>query len=475
MSERDIRLQAGRSARELKRRARSAIAGGEPTRPIGLRGQESGPDDAHVRRVIDLGLRVGESLLATGASAADATSAVLRLTRAYGLRAVHVDVIYSSITISHNRGVERDPITVLRVVAINQQDFTRFERVQRLVRDAESGDLPVERARARLDDISRAPHPYSRLIVTLANLLLGAAVATLLGAGPALALLSGLTTATVERSVRWLATRQVPAFFNQVAGAAIPTLVAVAINALGHNAGLDYFAAMQPSVIVASGVVVLLAGLTTVAAAQDTIDGFYITAAGRTFEVLTLSGGIVAGVLLVLSAAQHLGVDLRVRADLAFSGTPALRTLCALLIAVAAAVSSYSGPRTVLLAAGIGAVAWLTYQAALAFGAGGPTASGVAALAIGALSTLFGWRLRVPSLALVTSAIVPLLPGLTVYRGIFEIVDPQLGPAVGGATLLQALLTGLAIASGATLGSLPGRLSRPDIVSRKRAPEQPDG
>ena len=346
--------------------------------------------------------------------------------------------------------------------------------VGHLLNDADEGEDKLQ-ARARLDDISRAPHPYSRLIVTLANLLLGAAVATLLGAGPALALLSGLTTATVERSVRWLATRQVPAFFNQVAGAAIPTLVAVAINALGHNAGLDYFAAMQPSVIVASGVVVLLAGLTTVAAAQDTIDGFYITAAGRTFEVLTLSGGIVAGVLLVLSAAQHLGVDLRVRADLAFSGTPALSTLCALLIAVAAAVSSYSGPRTVLLAAGIGAVAWLTYQAALAFGAGGPTATGVAALAIGALSTLFGWRLRVPSLALVTSAIVPLLPGLTVYRGIFEIVDPQLGPAVGGATLLQALLTGLAIASGATLGSPPGRLSRPDIVSRKRAPEQPDG
>ena len=49
-------------------------------------------------------------------------------------------------------------------------------------------------------------------------------------------------------------------------------------------------------------------------------------------------------------------------------------------------------------------------------------AGGVAAAGIGALSQLVAGRLRVPSLAVTTTGIVPLLPGLTVYRGLFELV-----------------------------------------------------
>ena len=85
---------------------------------------------------------------------------------------------------------------------------------------------------------------------------------------------------------------------------ALPTAVAVLLYYLANNLEVAMFADIRPSVVVASGVVVLLAGLSAVGSAQDTIDAFYLTAAARTFEVLILSGGIVAGVLGALAGVM---------------------------------------------------------------------------------------------------------------------------------------------------------------------------
>lgn len=437
--------------------------------PIGVRGQESGPSDSHTRLVIDLGLRVGEALLATGASAADVTNAVLRLTKAYGVRSLHVDVTYSSITVSHHRGVLRDPITVMRIVPVMQQDFTRLERLQRLVRDAEDGTLEITDAHDRLDEITTAQHPYSRFIVMLASALLGAAVAALLGGEFGLILLSAVTTAVVDRTVRILGRHGVAPFFCQAVGAAIPTSVAVLLNYLGNNLQIDAFKDLKPSVVVASGVVVLLAGLAAVGAAQDTIDGFYITAAGRTFAVLILSGGIVAGVLGVLALAQQVGIDLNITPRLSFSSSPLIGFLAAAAITCSFAIGSYSGPRTIVLSTLVGTGAWSLYAVLTRHDVSVQWSAGFAAMVIGALATVLGWRLRVPALAIATSAIVPLLPGLTVYRGVFELVQHRSDPTQGGSTLFGAVMIGLAIASGVTLGSMPGRLrGRNNPVKRRR-------
>ncbi len=457
------------SARDLGLRARRAIAGGLPTVPIGVRGQETGPSDSHARLVIDLGLRVGEALLATGSSAADTTNAVLRLTRAYDVRSLHVDITYTSITVSHHRGVLRDPVTVMRIVPVLQQDFSRLERLQRLVRDAEDGELEITDAHDRLDSITTAQHPYSRLIILLATAALGAAVAALLGGDLLLVVLSAITTAAVDRTVRLLGRRGVAPFFCQAVGAAIPTAVAVLLYYLANNLQVAMFSDIRPSVVVASGVVVLLAGMSAVGAAQDTIDGFYLTAAARSFEVLILSGGVVAGVLGVLALAQQVGIDLAISPRITLSTDPVVSLVAAATITCTFALSAYSGGRTVLLSAAVGTLAWAAFLALNAHGTSPQWSSGIGALIIGALATLLGWRLRVPSLAIATAGIVPLLPGLTVYRGVFELVNVPSDPAQGGATLFGAVMIGLSIASGVTLGSMPGRLRRPgDVLTKRR-------
>lgn len=448
-------------SRHLAARARRAFGGRTPTTLIGVRGQEGGPDEQHVRFVIDLVLRAGELMLSTGASAADVTAAVIRLAKCYGVRSLHVDVTYSSLTISHHRGVHRDPITVMRIAAVMQLDFTRLERLQKLIRDAEKGDLPLSEARERLDAIVHAPHLYSRQLVIGSGAVMGASIALLLGASWVVVLVSAITTTLVQIVVRDLDKRGVPAFFVQAAGAAVPTLAAVALLVLKNNLEIELFADIRPSVVVASGVVVLLAGLTVVGAAQDTIDGFFITASASSFKVLVLSGGIVAGVLAVLEASRQLGVAMVVTPTLTFSTDRVVGLIAISLTMAAFGVATYAGPRTIGFTVLVGIGAWLVLSETQEAGFSAQWATVAAAVVVGACATSLGSRLKIPSLAVASAAIVPMLPGLMVYRGVFELVNLRDDPAQGGSTMFAALMVGMAIASGLTLGSLPGRLLRP--------------
>jgi uncharacterized membrane protein YjjB (DUF3815 family) len=100
-------------------------------------------------------------------------------------------------------------------------------------------------------------------------------------------------------------------------------------------------------------------------------------------------------------------------------------------------------------------------------------ASAIAAVVIGFSGELLTERLRIPPLLVAVCGIVPLLPGLAVYEGLFAVVvgaDIQ-----GGAeALVGALAIGLGLASGVTLGEYLGRVlgsgrDRYDRRVRRRA------
>jgi len=134
----------------LRDRAERAVRGsGIPDDLVALWQGTDGVDQRTARAVIDLAMRVGETLLSTGASASDVVATALRLTDAYGLRSVHVDVTFTSISVSYHRGPDADPMTVMRGITVRSTDFTRLERLQALVRDISVEPVEIELARAR--------------------------------------------------------------------------------------------------------------------------------------------------------------------------------------------------------------------------------------------------------------------------------------------------------------------------------------
>jgi uncharacterized membrane protein YjjP (DUF1212 family) len=449
----------------LPERAWRAVAGNDPpTAPIGLRAQPSRMDDLTAHAALGLALRIGASMLAVGASAADATSTMLRVAAAYGLSSCQVDITFTSITVSFDRE-HAVPLTAMRTVRMSRLDYTRLQGVTDLARAIGMGDLDVEEAHRWLDRVVAAPATYRRTVNALAWAGVAGCFALVLGGGWREALLAALTTALIEQVIRVLNRRSLPVFFQQVVGAALATGVAVLLLAWGVE--------VQTSLVVAAGIVVLLAGLSLVSAAQDAISGFPVTAAARAFEVVTLTAGIVVGIAGVLDLARRAELPLTV-ATTAPSHVPFPVALAASAgIAGFWALASHARPRAVILAATAGALAWTTFWTLSELGAGAPLASGVAAAVIGFSGEVLTHRLRVPPQLLAVCGILPLLPGLAIYHGLFQIVvDADIEG--GLSALVGALAVGLALAAGVTLGEylgkpISGERDRFDERVRRRA------
>jgi uncharacterized membrane protein YjjP (DUF1212 family) len=446
-------------------RAWRAIAGhSPPTAPIGLRAQPSRMDELTAHAALGLALRIGESMLAVGAPAADVTATVLRAAAAYGLVSCQVDVTFTSLTVSYDRQ-NAVPLTAMRIVRTRGMDYTRLQGITDVARAVGTGGLEIEEAHRRLDRVLSAPPTYRRMVEALGWSGVAGSLGFLLGGGWLVALIAALTTASVERLMRMLDRRGVPLFFQQVAGAALATGVAVLLVAWDVD--------VNSSLVVAAGIVVLLAGLSLVGAAEDAISGFPVTAAARAFEVVTLTAGIVVGIAGVLDLAQRAHLPLEV-VDTSASTVPFAVGLAASTgIAGFWALASHARPRAVGLAATAGALAWTTFWAASGLGSGPAVASAVAAVVIGLCGELVTERLRIPPLLVAVCGIVPLLPGLAVYEGLFAVV---VGADIQGGSeaLVGALAIGLALAAGVALGehlgrALGGERDRYDQRVRRRA------
>src|ERR687889_1768560 len=178
----------------IPERAWRAIAGTDPpTAPIGLRAQRGGMDDLTAHAALGLALRIGESMLAVGAPAADVTATVLRVAAAYGLTSCQIDITHTSLTVSYDRE-NAVPLTAMRLVRSSRTDYTRLQGVTDLARAVGAGDIDVEEAHRRLDRVVSAPATYRRAIHTLGWAGLAGSVGFLLGGGWPEALIAALTT-----------------------------------------------------------------------------------------------------------------------------------------------------------------------------------------------------------------------------------------------------------------------------------------
>jgi uncharacterized membrane protein YjjB (DUF3815 family) len=133
----------------------------------------------------------------------------------------------------------------------------------------------------------------------------------------------------------------------------------------------------------------------------------------------------------------------------------------ALVVGLSGAVTVQSR-RSLIVPTGLLSVATAGVAAALYRGAGIGivTATGVAAVTLGVVGRLVAGRVDVPSMVLVVPASFALLPGLTIFRGLYELVAVGGGEAgslslqSGVTTLFGAFAVLLAIATGTVLGEL---------------------
>lgn len=434
-----------------------------PLKPVDL------SDDAEVTQVLELAERVGEVVLSSGTAVTDTTTQIEFIAATYGLAECDIDVTYNAIRISVDRGPNLPPASTMRVVQYRTLDFTRLAAVDRLTRRIRREIVPVEDAHAALTELTSAPHPYNRWVATAGWALLAASIGLLLGGGWLVAVCSCAATAAIDRTNRALNYRGLPTFFQAMVGGAIATVPAILL------ATFAYHIEANPSLIVAAGITVLLSGLQLVGAVEDAITGAPITASARMLEVLMVTGGIIAGVALALRGADMLHAvspSIDINAGRTTANLP-IKVAAGAVGSLAFALACYAERRALAAAAISGGVATACYLLTQKFGAVGPIlASGVAACVVGLAGGLMARRALTPPLVVAMAGITPLLPGLSVYRGLSALLNDQ--QSLGLSQLLAAFGVGCALAAGVTLGEWIARLlRRPRILNRVKHLRRP--
>jgi uncharacterized membrane protein YjjP (DUF1212 family) len=413
--------------------------------------KRSEPDDSHdaqIGEVLELAASVGAILMASGTPTMATVDQVTAITTAYGIERCEVDVISTTIHVSVYRGPTAPPASTLHSVQSRSLDYSRLAAVDRLIDRIRAGQVSPSEARDELDAIATAPHPYKRWIATLAWGALAFATAGTLGAGMLVCLVSALSAMAIDRVNRRLNKHGLPLFFQYAVGGAIATASPIVLHALSPKLGVQF----EPTIAIAAGVVVLLAGLSLVSSVGDLITGAPVTAVGRFFELVMMTAATSAGVAFVLRLANRFGAPF---IAISVGPPPALAELAASVAFGAASAAAFAlacyAERTAAVAAAFGGAAGtIAFLLAQGAGLGAVVASFVAAVPIGLVGRLMERRNLAPPLVVSTAGIVPLLPGLSLLHGIYAILNDQ--TAVGFGSVFGALAIGTALASGVILG-----------------------
>ncbi|NMF09740.1 threonine/serine exporter ThrE [Corynebacterium xerosis] len=446
-------------------------------------------DPDQVTAVLDLAAQLGGLLLSCGTGNSDTVLQLKAVTSAYGLTRVQVDITLTSVTVYHLIGARRTPVTAMRVVDAPSVDFDRLRRVDALLRSIRGGQISLEDAVERADAIEASPPLYRLRIIYLGWAAMAAAVSVLLGGGPSVAVVAAIVTAVIVAAIGELNVRALPPFFQNATGGFIATVAAAVAYELSGLTPFD----MQPSRVIASGIIVMLAGLTLVQSLQDGMTGAPVTGSARFFDTMLLTGGIVAGIAIGFEVTAFIGIPLppiSVASDPNFAEST-VRVLAGSVASVAFALASNAGWKALGVSGATALLgSMLYYWLLLPIGVNPVAAAGAAATAVGLAGGLLSRRTSIPPLVTAIAGVTPFLPGMSIYRGLHALLNGQ--PLNGFTALASALGTATALAAGIALGEWlarqmrrPPRLirhgdvKRPKIQRRRRrhvaGTQSPDG
>jgi uncharacterized membrane protein YjjP (DUF1212 family) len=418
------------------------------------RGAEANaPSAPKVARVLDLTLRIGELLLASGEAAEDVEAAMLGVSHALGLDRCEPQVTFTLIAITYQPSLVEPPITSTRVVRRRGSDYTRLAAVYRLVADITSEHVGVEEAYGRLAEIRRNRHPYPTWVLSLATGALAGAATMLVGGmadGQAwLVLLCAFVASVIGDRLAWLiSTRGLPEFYQFVLAATPAAALGVGLTLIGSG--------LRGSVVITGGLYALLPGRALVAAVADGLTGFYITAAARLLEVLYLVVGIVLGVTLVLYIGVNFGAKLHPEVTFAQHDAPLIQLPAAMALTLCFAVLLQSSRRVLPVVTVLGGVGWTTFAVLREANISAIVATAVAATLVGLFGQLASRFRYASSLPYVTAALGPLLPGSVIYIGLLSFTQNE--PIQGLLSVIRAAALALALAVGVNLGGELARL-----------------
>ncbi|CAB0757676.1 amino acid transporter [Corynebacterium diphtheriae] len=424
-------------------------------------------DRGQVTGVLEIAARIGEILIVAGTTNSDASRQVSAVTESFGLWNCHVDMTSNRIRLFANVSDDRrNPVAVVRIITPAAQNFRKLILVDRLIRDIHSGKASPINAETRLDAIDRSKDPMGLFGFVASFAVMSGAVALLLGGDIPVALISTLAGGTIMWMSAKLGDLGLPIFFQNTAGGIFVAILAT----VAYKWGLFFGLQLRPSMIIATSIIVMVAGLTLVQAIQNGVTAAPISGTARLFDAIIITAGIVAGIAIGASLAAALGYPLPPVETLPVPNlaSQTVRVIGSTLASAAFARSCYADWPSVVIS-GVTAMmgSSLFYFVLVPTGVNDITATATTAVIIGLVGGLLGRRYQIPPLVISIAGITPLLPGSAIYRGLFGLLNEQI--LVGFSNLTYAFAAATALSAGVVFGEwIARRLRRPPSLAHYR-------
>ena len=399
-------------------------------------------DEEAESSVLRMSLRVGSTLLASGAQTQDVEEAVEAVAGGLGLAGVSAAVTFSTIAVSYVRPGHR-PMTLLHLVRDREADFSRLAAASLIARRIGAGEMDLEEATRQLADLDRADAPYRPSVSALAPGASAAASTILFGGTLVDALVTFAIAVAIQPILALIDRSELPSFFRVAFGAAASALATATLVGIGLplNGGL----------VLTGSLLRFLPGYALVSGFRDLLDQSIISGTARLAEALLLGAGVAGGTATGLAIAGAFDI----RLTIATSGASDWNVLVvagAALVAVGAYAIRLGVPSSVVgQAAVIGMLAWLPF-AAVSFPAGtvDPLAATLAlTVAVGMVGRVLARHYQAPASLWVVPAILPFLPGLQIVTAM--LAESELDRVVG---LIAAAGTAFTIGAGVASGDI---------------------
>lgn len=116
-------------------------------------------------RALRLAMTTGDVLLSMGIPASRVVSRCLDITERYCKLPAHVDISSNIIMLSQIRGVNKEPLTLIRPVVERSVNNMTIQLVQQLVHKIRSENLSLSAAERELEKILKEPITYQPAVV----------------------------------------------------------------------------------------------------------------------------------------------------------------------------------------------------------------------------------------------------------------------------------------------------------------------
>lgn len=425
--------------------------------------QAEHPVDADELETIKFVLDLGEALFRYGAGALEVETSIIAVSQAFGMKNTDVDITNQSISL--NWAPEgKIPYSRVRVVRSWSNNFKAMAAVHQLVTDIISGRLTRADSAQQLLEITREPKTYPRWMVTLAGAVFASFFASFLGA-PLMDAATGFAATIVVLYIsRQLTTWRVPEFYSLAAGGFTATGIAMTAFVLDAD--------VTPSMVVAGGLMILLPSARIVSAIQDAINGFPITSAGRLVSAMIAFAGMTAGIMAAVVLADLLGAPpIEVAEGLTRIYHPTVMLVLVFFAAMAAGIVEQTRWRLLIPTGVVSAMGFTAFYAAELIGLGERFTPIIGATVVGALGRVVALRMGAPQLVIAVPAMMFMLPGLMVFRGMYQIAIENSAAFMmsGLVQLFNAMIIIMAIAAGIVFGDVLMRPFTSGLQSNERS------